>query len=68
MDAIDHLREVAASLKNSGVLFVCFDCMGFTQQMKTVVEQESGLPVLQPRTLVCAVAAELLSTLERTRP
>ncbi len=68
MDAIDHLREVAASLKNSGALFVCFDCMGFTQQMKTVVEQESGLPVLQPRTLVCAVAAELLSTLERTRP
>ena len=47
---------------------MCFDCMGFTQQMKTVVEQESGLPVLQPRTLVCAVAAELLSTLERTRP
>lgn len=68
MDHIDHLREVAASLKNNGALFVCFDCMGFTQQMKTVVEQESGLPVLQPRTLVCAVAAELLSTLERTCP
>ena len=41
--------------------------MGFTQRMKTVAERASGLPVLVPRTLVSAVTAEILSSIERTR-
>ena len=67
MDQIDHLEQVASSLRDSGAQFICFDCMGFTQRMKTVAERASGLPVLVPSTLVSAVTAEILSSIERTR-
>lgn len=59
------IERAALSLRDSGAQFVCLDCMGFTQHMKTLVGKASGLPVLLPRTLIACVAAEILSDIER---
>ena len=59
------IERAALSLRDSGAQFVCLDCMGFTQHMKTLVGKASGLPVLLPRTLTACVAAEILSDIER---
>lgn len=55
-----RIAEVARSLRGGGYLFACLDCMGFTTGMRRIVRQESGLPVLLPRTLVASVVSELL--------
>lgn len=55
------VQAAAATLRGCGAVLLCMDCMGYTVRMKQLAEQASGLPVLLPRTLALAVAAQVLS-------
>ncbi len=55
-----HIARAASSLRGRDYPFVCLDCMGFSLAMRELVREESGLPVLLPRTLVASVVSELL--------
>lgn len=56
----DGVRAAAAQFKGQDLAFVCTDCMGYTVAMKEAIRQETGLPVVLPRTLVIRVLSELL--------
>lgn len=55
------IEEAATFLKGCGAALLVMDCMGYTQDMKRKAASCSGLPVLLPRTLMAAVAAQFLS-------
>ena len=57
----DGIRAAAAQFRGQDLALVCTDCMGYTVAMKEAIRQESGLPVILPRTLVIRVLSELLA-------
>jgi protein AroM len=56
----DDLRRAARHLGEIGVDYVVLDCMGYTQEMKDLVRQEAGAPVLLARSVVARLAAEVI--------
>lgn len=56
----DGVRAAAAGFRGQDLAFICTDCMGYTVAMKEAIREETGLPVLLPRTLVIRVLNELL--------
>ena len=57
----EGVAEASRQLRGRGFAFLVMDCMGYTVKMKRLSREASGLPVLLPRTLMAAVAAEFLS-------
>ena len=49
----------ARRLKEQGATIIVLDCMGYTEAHKEIVKNETGLPVILPRSIVARVAAEL---------
>ena len=56
----EGVRQAAKQFRGQDLAFLCADCMGYTAAMKQAVVQETGLPVILPRTLVIRVLGELL--------
>lgn len=56
----DQWRAAAHKLKLAGADLVVLDCLGFGKAARAVVREETGRPVLLPRTLMARVAAELI--------
>ena len=56
----EGVRRAAQQFRGQDLAFVCTDCMGYTVAMKRAIQQETGLPVILPRTLVVRVLGELL--------
>lgn len=55
-----RLRTAAEGLVAGGAKLIVLDCLGYTQEMKQIVYQASGVPVVLARTTLARVAAELL--------
>jgi protein AroM len=53
-------RAAARRLAAGGADLVVLDCIGFTGEMKGIIREESGKPVILPRTLLGRVCGELL--------
>lgn len=56
---IKNVREAARALKQQGAELVVMDCMGYNIEMKELVSEVTGLPVVLPRTLAARAVAEL---------
>jgi protein AroM len=56
----DDLRGAARRLGEIMVDYVVLDCMGYTQEMKALVREEAGAPVLLARSVVARLAAEVI--------
>jgi protein AroM len=56
----DDLRGAARRLGEIMVDYVVLDCMGYTQEMKDLVREEAGAPVLLARSIVARLAAEVI--------
>ena len=54
------IEEAAATLKKKEVSLVAMDCIGYSMQMKAMVEEITGKPVILARTLVARTIKELL--------
>jgi protein AroM len=54
------LRPSAHETKTARVEYVVLDCMGYTQEMKTFVKREVGVPAILARSVVARLAAEVL--------
>jgi protein AroM len=55
----EELRARARALAGAGAALIVLDCFGFTRAARALVREETGLPVLLPRTLAAAFAREL---------
>jgi protein AroM len=55
------LRRAASEVGELGVEYVVLDCMGYTQEMKEMVREEAGVPVLLARSIVARLASEVVS-------
>jgi protein AroM len=53
-------RAAARRLAAGGVDMIVLDCIGFTGEMKRIIREESGKPVILPRTLLGRVCGEIL--------
>jgi protein AroM len=53
-------RAAARRLTAGGADMIVLDCIGFTAEMKRIVQEESKKPVILPRTLLGRVCGELL--------
>lgn len=58
---LDKIRSAAESFRGADLAFLCMDCMGYSVEMKRIVEDVTGLPVLLPRTLMVRILHELLA-------
>lgn len=61
----EGVRAAAAQLKGQDLAFLCTDCMGYSVAMKESICEETGLPVILPRTLVVRILCELLDEGQR---
>jgi len=59
-EGTEDLLRAARSMKEASVEYVVLDCMGYTQEMKDLVRQETGVPVLLARSVVARLAAEVI--------
>ena len=59
--AFEKVREAASFLKGQDLGFICTDCMGYSMEMKHAIEEETGLPVILPRTLVIRIVNEIFA-------
>lgn len=57
----DKVRQAAAGFAGQDLAFICTDCMGYSEAMKRAIEEETGLPVVLPRTLVVRIINEFLT-------
>lgn len=57
----EKIRQAAAFFKGQDLAFICTDCMGYSAEMKKMLEEETGLPVILPRTLVVRILNELFA-------
>jgi protein AroM len=55
------LRWAASRVREFGAEYVVLDCMGYTQEMKEMVREEVGVPVLLARSVVARLASEVVS-------
>jgi protein AroM len=53
-------RAAARRLAARNVDLIVLDCIGFTGEMKRIIREESGKPVILPRTLLGRVCGEIL--------
>jgi protein AroM len=53
-------RAAARRLAAGNADLIVLDCIGFTGEMKRVIREESGKPVILPRTLLGRVCGEIL--------
>lgn len=51
--------SAAPELRSRDVSLICLDCMGYSLQMKRMVAQLTGKPVILPRSLVARIVNEL---------
>ena len=56
---MEGVSSAALELLSRDVSLICLDCMGYSIEMKHVVAQLTGKPVILPRSLVARVANEL---------
>ena len=55
------LTAAAEQFVKDGAEICVLDCFGYTAQMKTRLEELTGLPAILPRTLAARIAGELLA-------
>lgn len=55
----EELRAKARILAAAGAAMTVLDCFGFTRAARAIVREETGRPVLLPRTLAAAFAREV---------
>jgi protein AroM len=55
-----EFRAAARRLATENVDLIVLDCIGFTGEMKRIIREESGKPVILPRTLLGRVCGEIL--------
>ena len=55
-----ELREMAARISKENVDLVFLDCMGFTHEMKQIVREATGKPVILSNALVARVLQEIV--------
>ena len=58
---MEQIRRTAEVFRDQGLAFICADCMGFSMEMKKMIEEVTGLRVILPRTLVMRIAGELFA-------
>lgn len=56
----DDLRRAARDLAAQGAALLAMDCFGYTAEMRAVVAEETGLPVIVARSIAARLAAEAL--------
>ena len=56
---MESIRSAALEIQRMDVSLICLDCMGYSLQMKQVVAQLTGKPVILPRSLVARIANEM---------
>ncbi|GAB3270597.1 AroM family protein [Kineosporia babensis] len=56
------LAAAARRLADAGAELIVADCIGYSQPMRAVLTQESGVPVVLARSIVARLTAELLDT------
>lgn len=54
------LADAARRLRDAGAQLIVADCMGYSQSMRAVLAESSGVPVVLARSIVARLAAELL--------
>ena len=54
------MRQCARQVAETDCDMVILDCIGYTQKMKEIFQEETGKRVILPRTLLARVAMELL--------
>ena len=54
----EAVAAAARQIADTDADLIVLDCIGFTRQMKELFEQETGKPVILPRTLLARVACE----------
>ena len=58
--SVDELKEMADRIAKEDVDLVFLDCMGFTHEMKQMVKEATGRPVILSNTLIARVLQELV--------
>lgn len=58
--SVEAVVQAAKELAEQGAQVLCLDCFGFTLEQKLAVEQETGLPVVLPREVLCEMVKEAL--------
>jgi protein AroM len=59
--SLEKIKEKAKEFSTIDVEIIFLDCMGFTREMKEIVQVASGKNVILPRTMIAAVIRELLT-------
>ena len=57
---IKKIREETSRMDVKGISVIYMDCMGYSQRMKDIVHDATGLPVIIPRTMIVKLALELI--------
>ncbi len=57
--SVDELREMVARISRENMDLVFLDCMGFTHEMKQIVKETTGKPVILSNALVARVLQEI---------
>ncbi len=63
----ERLREAGRELASDGATLIAMDCFGYTAAMRSVVADETGLPVVVARSVSARLAAEVLGAPETER-
>ena len=58
-EELEKLENIANQFKDEDVLFIVLDCMGYSKNMKKIVQERSGKPVILSRTLIVQILKEL---------
>jgi protein AroM len=56
---ISDFKRVAARIENRGASLIVLDCIGYSSEFKERIRQETGKPVLLPRSLLAGMIREL---------
>lgn len=55
----ENLGKIAEDFKDEDIPFIVLDCMGYSTEMKKIVQERSGKPVILSRTIIARVVKEL---------
>lgn len=58
----DDFRRAAGQLRDAGAELIWMTCVGFEDEYRTVVAQETGVPVILARPLLGRILAEVMAT------
>lgn len=56
----EDFRRAARNIREKDIDLIVLDCIGYSREMKRIIKEESGKPVILPRTLLGRVAGEIL--------